>query len=133
MRSYKDRDKSLLKTIPSPKSHYEHKIKAPELTFLGANNQPDFGHVTLWFYADKKAVELKSLKQYFFDWRDIHVSYERIIACIYDDIMERFEPERLRIEIEFNARGGISSKVSMDSDWGVLGGSDSVWQHHEES
>lgn len=130
MRSYKDRDKSLLKTIPSPKGAYEHKIDAPELTFLGANKQPDFGHVSIWFYADKSAVELKSLKQYFFDWRDIHVSYERIINCIYDDMMEVYSPKRLRIEIEFNARGGISSTVVIDSDWGERGGSDTVWQHH---
>ena len=130
MRSYKDRDESLLKTIPSPKGAYEHKIDAPELTFLGANKQPDFGRVTIWFYADKYAVELKSLKQYFFDWRDIHVSYERIINCLYDDLMETYEPTRLRIEIQFNARGGISSKVTIDSDWAARGGADHDWRDH---
>ena len=130
MRSYKDRDKSLLKIIPSPKGDYEHKIDTSEFTFLGANNQPDFSHVKIWFYASDSAIELKSLKQYFYDWRDIHVSYERVINCIYDDLIEVFSPQRLRIELEFNPRGGISSTVVIDSDWGVRGGSDTVWQHH---
>jgi len=130
MRSFKDRNKSILKAIPSPKGAYEHRIDTPEFTFLGAGEQPDFGNVLIWFYADKSALELKSLKQYFYDWRDIHVSYERVIDCIYDDLIEVYSPERLRIEIEFKPRGGLSSKVVIDSDWAARGGSDTVWQHH---
>ena len=115
MKSYKDRNLSLLKVIPSPIGSYEHKIETPELTFLGANDQPDFGDVTIWFYADEHTIELKSLKQYFYDWRNIHVSYERIINCMWNDIMDTFQPDRLRIEIKFNTRGGISSKLTIDS------------------
>ena len=130
MRSYKDRDKTLLKAIPSPKGSYDHKIDTPEFTFLGAGGQPDFGTVTIWFYANNKAVELKSLKQYFYNWRDIHVSYERVINCIYDDLLEVYDPSRVRIEIQFKPRGGISSTVVIDSDWSVRGGTDVAWQHH---
>lgn len=130
MRSYKDRDKSTLKSIPSPKESYEHTIETPEFTFLGASGQPDFGHIKIWFYAKDVAIELKSLKQYFYDWRDIHVSYERVINCIYDDLMEVFSPDRLRIEIDFKPRGGLSSSVCIDSDWGVRGGSDEAWKYH---
>ena len=130
MRSYKDRDQDLLKSIPSPQEAYEHKIDTPEFTFLGASGQPDFGNVVLWFYAKEKAIELKSLKQYFYDWRDIHVSYERVINCIYDDLVEVYDPARLRIEIEFKPRGGLSSSLTIDSDWGVRGGSDKAWRDH---
>ena len=117
MKSYKDRDITALKSIPSPKGQYEHKIETPEFTFLGASGQPDFGQVLIWFYADEKAIELKSLKQYFYSWRNLHVSYERAINCIYDDLMDTYEPDRLRIEIVFRPRGGISSRLSADSAW----------------
>ena len=130
MKTYKDRDKSTLKAIPSPKGDYEHIVDAPEFTFLGASKQPDFGSIKIWFYADKSTIELKALKEYLYSWRNIHVSYERVINCIYDDLIAVFSPKRLRIEIEFKPRGGISSTVVIDSDWGVRGGSDTVWQHH---
>ena len=44
-------DKSILKAIPNPsKEAYEIKIKIPEFTFLGVQEQPDFANVYLTFY-----------------------------------------------------------------------------------
>ena len=74
------------------------------------------------FYADKKIIELKSLKQYVYQLRDIVVSYERLINIVYEDLMKTYEPERLRIVMVCNPRGGISSKLTIDSDWGIRGG-----------
>lgn len=116
--------------IPSPNGAYEHKIDTSEFTFLGASGQPDFGHVVIWFYAGKNAIELKSLKQYLYSWRDIHVSYERVINCIYDDLSSVYKPARLRVEIDFKPRGGLSSSLVIDSDWAVRGGSDKAWRDH---
>lgn len=130
MKTYKDRDKSLLKSIPSPKEPYEHFIETLEFTFLGAGGQPDFGHIKIWFYAKEMTIELKSLKEYFYSWRNIHVSYERVINCIFDDLVEVFRPDRLRIQIDFKPRGGLSSSVCIDSDWGVRGGTDEAWKYH---
>ena len=39
-----------------------------------------------------------------------------------DDMMEVYEPERLRLVMVCNARGGISSKLTVDSDWKARGG-----------
>ena len=50
------------------------------------------------------------------------LSYERLINVVYDDLMEVYDPARLRIVMEFNPRGGISSKLTIDSDWEVRGG-----------
>jgi 7-cyano-7-deazaguanine reductase len=33
-----------------------------------------------------------------------------------------YDPERLRVVMVFNARGGISSKLTIDSDWKIKGG-----------
>ena len=129
---YQEIDKNLLEAIPNPsKEAYEIKIKIPEFTFLGVKQQPDFAQVFLTFYPKKKIIELKSLKQYVYHLRDITVSYERLINIFYDHLMEVYEPERLRIVMICNPRGGISSKCTIDSDWSVRGGEEKFkdWMH----
>ncbi len=116
-------DRDTLKAIPNPsKDAYEIKIKIPEFTFLGVKEQPDFANVYLTFYPGKKIIELKSLKQYVFQLRDITVSYERLINIFYEDLMAIYQPDRLRIVMNCNPRGGISSKLTIDSDWSARGG-----------
>lgn len=122
---------ALLKSLPNAAKGYEQRITIPEFTFLGVENQPDFGNITLWFYGRNKTIELKSLKNYLFQYRDTIISYERCLDVIYKHLMAAYEPDRLRIEIEFRPRGGISSCMTVDSDWGHLGGTDSHWQHHK--
>ena len=86
VKTYKDIDRSILKPIPNPSEQaYEIKIKIPEFTFLGVKEQPDFAVIYCTFYPGKKIIELKSLKQYVFQLRNIVVSYERLINIIYDD------------------------------------------------
>ena len=125
-------DKGILKAIPNPsKEAYEIKIKIPEFTFLGVHEQPDFANVYLTFYPKEKIIELKSLKQYAFHLRDIIVSYERLINVFYNHLMEVFDPERLRIVMNCNPRGGISSRLTIDSDWAARGGEERFkdWLH----
>lgn len=127
---WKSIDGSTLKSLPNAAKGYEQRINIPEFTFLGVHNQPDFGNITIWFYGNEKTIELKSLKEYIVQYRDTIVSYERCIDVMYKDLMKAYEPARLRIEMEFRPRGGISSKMTVDSDWGHLGGTDTLWQHH---
>jgi 7-cyano-7-deazaguanine reductase len=123
VKTYKNIDMTLLKAIPSPTGEaYEIKIKIPEFTFLGVKEQPDFAVIYLTFYPKKKVIELKSLKQYVYQLRDITVSYERLINVFYDHLIEVYKPDRIRIVMVCNPRGGISSKLTIDSDWGVRGG-----------
>ena len=123
MKKYDQINKSLLKPLPNPsKGAYEIKVKIPEFTFLGVKEQPDFANAYLSFYPKDKIIELKSLKQYVFHLRDIVVSYERLINIFYDHLIEVYEPDRLRLVMMFNPRGGISSKLTIDSDWSARGG-----------
>ncbi len=123
VKTYKEIDSSLLKSIPNPsKGAYEIKIKIPECTFLGVQEQPDFATIYLSFYPKDKIIELKSLKHYTYQLRDIVVSYERLVNIIYDDLMRVYAPDRLRIVMICNPRGGISSKLTIDSDWKERGG-----------
>lgn len=129
---YQEIDKDILTAIPNPSQEaYEIKIKIPEFTFLGVKEQPDFATVFLTFYPKKKIIELKSLKHYVYQLRDITVSYERLINIFYEHLMAVYEPDRLRIVMICNPRGGISSKCTIDSDWEARGGQEKYkdWMH----
>ena len=132
MATYKDIDRRILKPIKNPVGEaYEIKVKIPECTFLGVHEQPDFADLYMTFYPDESVIELKSLKQYIFQLRNIVVSYERLINVIFEHILLTFEPKRLRIVMVCNPRGGISSRLTIDSDWEVRGGREEFadWQH----
>jgi 7-cyano-7-deazaguanine reductase len=125
IKTFWDIDSSVLKSIPNPTNEaYEIKIKIPEFTFLGVKEQPDFAVLYITFYPGRKVVELKSLKQYVYQLRDIVVSYERLINIFYNDLMNAYQPERLRLVMVCNPRGGISSRLTIDSDWKIRGGNE---------
>ena len=115
--------RDLLRRIPNPTgAAYEQKILIPELTFVGAANQPDFGEVLITFYPREWTIELKSLKQYKDAFRGSMASYERLANVMFEDIMNAYEPIRLRLMMRLRPRGGISSCLTIDSDWKIRGG-----------
>ena len=115
--------KDSLKALPNPSNGaYEIKIKIPEFTFLGVKGQPDFATIYMTFYPNKNIIELKSLKEYVYELRNVVVSYERLINIFYDHLIDVYSPDRLRVVMVCNPRGGISSKLTIDSDWAARGG-----------
>ena len=83
---YSDINSSMLKGLPNPEKvkPYEVKIKQPEVTFLGVYNQPDFATLYILMYPNGKVVELKSLKLYLQQYRDVVISYERLLNQVYE-------------------------------------------------
>lgn len=115
----------LLEKIPNPgNAAYEQKILMPEFTFLGVINQPDFGEVLLTFYPNEWTIELKSLKVYKDSFRNKPISYERLSNVMFEDLMSVYKPTRLRLMMRLRPRGGISSCLTIDSDWKIRGGSE---------
>ena len=128
-------DRTVLKSLSNPSSAgYEIKIKCPEITFEGVRGQPDFAELYITFFPDNSIVELKSMKEYFYQFRSKTLSQERLINVIYDDMMSVYAPSRLRLVMICNARGGISSKLTVDSDWAVRGGKETFrdWLGQED-
>ena len=134
-KTYEAVDSNILKSLPNPEKikPYEVKIKQPELTFLGVYEQPDFATLYILMYPKDRIVELKSFKVYLQQFRDIIISYERILNIIYDHLKEVYEPERLRLVLDCNPRGGIQSRLSIDSDWGALGGEEKYKDWSEDT
>jgi len=122
MRTWTSVDPALLKWLPHEMGAIELKHKVPEVTFLGVANQPDFAELFVTMYPTTRQIELKSLKEYVYDWRDVVVSYERFIDTVFAHMMEVFEPTRLRLVLITRPRGGISSRLTIDSDWAIRGG-----------
>lgn len=120
--THDDIDPRVLKGLPNPGGAMELKHKAPEVTFLGAHDQPDFGTLYITFYPGDTVIELRSLKEYLYQWRDTAVSYERFLDVVYNHLMQVYRPIRLRLVFETRPRGGISSKLTVDSDWAIRGG-----------
>jgi len=111
-------DPSLLKSLKNPsREPYRIQVHCPEVTFLGKRDQPDFACVDIALSPTDRVIELKSLKQYLFSFRGALVSYERFINVLYDDLMETYRPARLVVQVRLRARGGIRSKLRIDSQW----------------
>ena len=109
-------NKRVLKKITNPALEpYEIEIDAPEFTFYGAKNQPDYATITITMIPGKSVIELKSFKLYLQQYRNQIASYERVINVIYDDLIQMYKPKRLLIEMKFRPRGGITSKLAIDS------------------
>ncbi len=109
-------DQSILKALPNPSTAvYEIQIKGRELTFLGVKHQPDFSTISLTIHPAQTIIELKSLKLYFQQFRNKIISYERLINVIYEDIQAVYKPTHLRIVMEFRPRGGLRSRLRINS------------------
>ncbi len=105
----------LLATFPNafPKRNYIIVHRANEFTSIcPKTGQPDFGVVTISYIADKKCVELKSLKLYLQSYRNEGIFYENVINRILEDLVKILKPRWMEVKGEFSVRGGINSIVT---------------------
>ena len=97
---------------PRPERDYSIRISMPEFTCLcPKTGQPDFATINLDYIADKKCVELKSLKLYIWSFRDEGAFHEDVTNQILSDLVAATNPRFMRITAEFNVRGGVYTTV----------------------
>jgi 7-cyano-7-deazaguanine reductase len=97
---------------PEPRRDYVIEITCPEFTSLcPKTGQPDFATIEISYVPDRLCVELKSLKLYFFEYRDQGIFYEHVTNRILDDLVAALKPRRMIVEGRFAVRGGISTVV----------------------
>jgi 7-cyano-7-deazaguanine reductase len=88
-------------------------IQQPEFTSVcPMTGLPDFGSVTVTYTPDQKIVELKSLKFYFLQYRNVGIFYEHLANQILNDLSSQLKPKRMQITGDFTARGGITTTVT---------------------
>lgn len=97
---------------PAPKRDYVIRHVAPEFTSrCPVTGQPDFGSVTIEYVPDELCVELKSLKLYLQSFREQGIFYEAVTNRILDELVDALKPRRMRVETNWNPRGGMTSTV----------------------
>lgn len=88
-------------------------IKQPEYTSLcPMTGLPDFGCITIKYIPNTKIVELKSLKFYLLQYRNVGIFYEHVVNRILDDLKMVTEPKFMEVTGDFSTRGGISTRVT---------------------
>lgn len=97
---------------PAPQRRYAIRMRIPEFTCLcPKTGQPDFATLYLEYIADRLCVELKSLKQYVWSFRDEGHFHEDVTNRMLDDLVRATRPRLMRLTAVFNVRGGIYTQV----------------------
>ena len=87
-------------------------IRQPEYSSVcPMTGLPDVGCITIDYVPDKTIIELKSLKYYLLQYRNVGIFYENIVNHILDDLVAVLRPKYMTVSGDFTARGGITSTV----------------------
>ena len=112
-----------VETFPNPRpgADYTIEMEIPEFTCLcPKTGQPDFALLQLTYVPADLCVELKSLKQYIWSFRDRGAFHEAVTNEIADLLATTLAPRFLRLKAKFNVRGGIYTSVTVERqapDW----------------
>lgn len=95
------------------RSGYEIEIVMPEFTSIcPKTGLPDTGTLTLTYVPDKQCLELKSLKMYTIEYRNLGIFQENVVNRMLADIVKACKPVSATLVGDFAARGGIATRVT---------------------
>lgn len=88
-------------------------IEQPEFTSVcPMTGLPDFGSILISYRPDQVIIELKSLKYYLLQYRNVGIFYEHVVNHILNDLAAVSKPKRMTVTGKFTARGGITTSVT---------------------
>lgn len=119
----------LLETFPNPYADraYEIYMETDEFTSLcplgGVETDavelklleggaPDFATIRITYTPGATCLELKSLKLYFWSFRNDGIFYERVVNRILDDLVAACAPRAMTVVGDFKVRGGLKSIIT---------------------
>ncbi len=101
-----------IETFQNQFQSYEILIDDPEFTSVCPKTSlPDFGVITIRYMPRERCLELKSLKEYLFTYRNLGIFQENIANQILDDVVRATDPVWALVKGDFRPRGGISTVV----------------------
>ena len=77
---------------------------------------PDFGVLTVSYVPDRSCIELKSLKYYLLSYRGAGIVQEHAANRILNDLVASCEPLRMTVTLDYKARGGLHTSVTVSFD-----------------
>jgi len=101
---------------PNKKRIYEVSIELPEFTCkCPFSGYPDFAKINIFYQPKMKVYELKSLKLYINNFRDLKISHEEVVNRIMDDLLSAGSPHWIHLNAAFNPRGNVSMQLDIFS------------------
>jgi 7-cyano-7-deazaguanine reductase len=101
-----------IETWPNQFLGYEIVVDVPEFTSVcPKTGLPDFGVLTIRYMPDKRCLELKSLKEYLLNYRNLGIFQENIVNRVLEDVVRDARPKWAFVKGEFRSRGGISTTI----------------------
>ena len=92
---------------------YEIEISTPEFTSVcPKTGLPDHGTLTLRYTPGKLCLELKSLKMYWLEYRNLGIFQENVVNRFLADVVKATNPISATVIGEFTPRGGVYSKIT---------------------
>ena len=91
---------------------YEIEVDIPEFTSVcPKTGLPDFGTIWIRYVPNKSCMELKSLKEYINEYRNLGIFQENVVNQILEDVVKATKPVWCEVRGEFRPRGGLGTLV----------------------
>ena len=92
---------------------YEIEIVMPEFTSIcPKTGLPDSGTLKLTYVPGRTCLELKSLKMYTIEYRNLGIFQENVVNRMLQDIVKACKPVRATLVGDFAPRGGVSTRIT---------------------
>lgn len=120
-------DEAILERIPVSGEVNRRSVvqfSCPEFTSLcPQTKQPDFARFYIQYIPANWLVESKSLKLFLHSFRNIGIFHENCTGMIFSRLLERLDPQWLRISGIWFARGGLALDIFIQT------GAPPQWAH----
>ncbi len=107
-------DVAVLETFPYEYPGDEEVVRIDTNEFTAVcpySGLPDFGTIRIEYVPGRSIVELRSLKYYLFSYRNVGIYQEHLVNRILEDLVRCCRPKWMRVEADYNIRGGVHTTV----------------------
>lgn len=107
--------RALLETFdnPNPERPYTIEFTYPEFTSLcPKTGEPDFATIVIRYVPGPRCVELRSLKHYYWSYRNRGIYMEPVTNQILDDLVAVCDPIEMTVVSRFNVRGAVDHEIT---------------------
>lgn len=106
--------KSLLLCFDNTVSELQSEVEIESDEFTAVcpwTNLPDYGNLKIIYLPGKHLIELKSLKYYLTQYRNVGIVQEYAADRILNDLVDASKPIQMTIILKYKIRGGLLTTV----------------------
>lgn len=107
----------ILETIPYEYVGKRTEVMIPTNEFTSVcpwSGLPDFADIKITYVPNETLIEMKSLKYYLTSYRNVGIYQEHATNRILNDLVACCDPLYMKIEADWNARGGLGTNVVVE-------------------